>query len=813
MSQVGVPGRMAGAPAIGGNEAPVDRAGQRIAAGPGPDPTAAAPEGALSRLAEVERRLSALENGRRPIVVPPVTERGAERAERLLAVMQESLRDLADDLRDLHEQVALLVSTAARPTESAAAALAAPPAAAAVSPQTAAALARRLVAAEARIKRLEPRPRRSLRSVAVWLARLPWRVVRRIMRDSLRVVRAVSAKLLPAPAPALPAESTVAIRHVLAHRSPSTAPLLTVVLPSHGDEDRARLHAALARQTVRGHDLVDWNVQSGSFTLASADGSGTTSGSARDAVDLRKQLRSDYVCSLRAGSEALPATWLELGSVVAASEGLLFAELACHCQDGRRVYHPSAAALPGRRPSSDLTIVRRDLWNPEGEIGESQLGEFARGGPLVLGKRLRWTLEAPCVASTVEPVPEPLWTPEVRWLGDYLVSSLPSTTEVVHAVFEVREGRERSTWSEGESVVVILDRLQSGSEWWQAPAFRALSARGVELILVELGRPATATGVVPAPWAELTPIRYDLAANVAPPLQEAVLARIVARHSTRGVIAVGRADLGSGVLRRLRERLPSIRVAVWMGTGEATAPSGGVSEELRAEIDAVLVDAGGAEAVAAWLGPKRVPVCIPPAIDENLVARVTAPEHVLGVRDGLGVGRDIVLIAAVASGRPEDRVEDVASLASRLRSDPTLSLLAVGSDGDDEAWPEAITRQGLIAVHRAAPGAVLPSLLAAADVICVTAERDLSWVVALGLALGKPVVATRQAAAGLAGIGAAGLRVAGRAGDVDALAGALRELKDPAARARIDREAKAGGRLFTPAAAADVLVSALHLGC
>ena len=785
--------RIAETPAVAGSDLPAPTAERSapVIAGSAPG------EDAEARLRALDRRVAVLENGRRPTVAPSLGGAGAERAERLLAVMQESLRDLADDVRDLHEQLAVLVSAPAgssaeggsRPDE------------AQLPAHVAAVLVRRLAAAEARIRRLEPRRRLSLRSAAVWLARLPWRVIRRAAREAVRPVRALRAAARPEPPPADLAAPAAAVRHVLASRPPLSAPLLTVVLAHHGEEDRRRQRAALDRQSVTGHDVVEWDVQSGAFSLRAGDGSSRVSGSAADARELRTHLRSEYVCALRGASGLLPATWLEVGSRVASGEGLLFVELECRHPQGWQMYHPDAGVLPDRRPASDLMIVRRDIWDLDGGIGMPELGEIARGGPIVIGKRLPWTCDPPCRAAALAQPAEPLWTPDVRWLGAYLFSSPPRSPEVTHAVFEVAEPGRAAAAPAGESVVIVLDRLPAGSEWWQAPAFRVLAARGCTPVLVELDHPAGATGALPGPWARLSPLRYDLAAHVAPPLRPSELARIVARHGARAVVFVGRAEIEGEAVRRLRERHPEVRLALWSDSPPATPTAG------AAGIPVLTFGRAGA-VLPAGVAP-RLQL---PAIDGEMVARLSASDHVAGVREGLGVGASAVLVAAVAGGRPEERVEDVVALASRLRDDPALALVAVGYGSGGPEWPATVRAASPGAASREASGETFPSLLAAADAVCLPAECDLSWVAALALALGKPVVATREAAGALPEIGAGGLRVAGRAGDLAALASALRDLLDPSQRAALAAAAHASAPLFAPAGAADALASVLHLG-
>jgi hypothetical protein len=161
--------------------APTNSGSARAGAGVAGRDASTADSELLARLAEVEARVQALENARRPLIsVGPVDAEDSERIDKLLGSQQQSLRDVADDLRDMREQLFLLVGAVedqVRESEAGTCAVSGIAPAAGRDDR----LALRLLALEARLRDLESLPWIALLFLRRMIA-LPWRIVRRIVR-------------------------------------------------------------------------------------------------------------------------------------------------------------------------------------------------------------------------------------------------------------------------------------------------------------------------------------------------------------------------------------------------------------------------------------------------------------------------------------------------------------------------------------------------------------------------------------------------------------------------------------------------------
>lgn len=154
------------------------------------------------------------------------------------------------------------------------------------------------------------------------------------------------------------------------------------------------------------------------------------------------------------------------------------------------------------------------------------------------------------------------------------------------------------------------------------------------------------------------------------------------------------------------------------------------------------------------------------------------------VRQELGVRSDDFLAALVAGLRPEKRVEHFVSAVSYAhRVDPRISAIVVGGGPLLERVRSAAAESGG-AVRVLGPRLDAESLMAAADVVCLTSSHEAMPMVLLeAMALGRPVVSTS-----LGGVpelvrrGRTGMLVA--VGDDRAFALALLELASDRNRAR-----------------------------
>ncbi len=582
-----------------------------------PDEAATAPpavsvhrtvEELAERLAFSERRLEALENARRPLIHPILPERGNERLERLLAILQESIRDLADQIRDVQEQVTAL---AALPFDRSSDLVKAAHSAAADRQPPVDALVRRLLVLEGRVRTLSRLSPESFGRLARWMRRLPGRAIRKVGRETLRAARAVGQLAGGGSASATP-ESAVAaepVRHVMSRRSPPVPPLLSVVLPVHGGDGAAALRTALARQTVANREVAVWDVESGRYEVTDAAGKPRAAGVAASAEELRQVLAGEFVVALRPGSEELPASWLEVGAFAAAAEGLAFVQLACERADSRACLHPAVEVAPEPHPSRDLVIVRRELWTLEPFVDARAWRSAARGDGTVIGRSLRHgdvPLAARESAAAGAAVPAGL---AARWVGEYLVAGTTPGREVLHAVFDVAEALTApAEVAPAAGVMVIVAGAQAAAESLVAPVLEGLEARGEKLVVVMLADLSRLSAGARERWERVGGGALTLSAQLPRELHASFLLAIAASHGARRVLIVGPSGLDPEALAPLRDRAPRLRVVGWLAAGEIEAVR---LDGAQAWLDGLLVPGEAALEAALRRWPQLAARCWP----------------------------------------------------------------------------------------------------------------------------------------------------------------------------------------------------------
>jgi hypothetical protein len=588
-------------PAAGGVVSP------RVAAHDAPASTAAdrTIEELADRLAFAERRLEALENARRPIVHPVLPDRDNERLGRLLAVIQESVRDLAEQVRDVQEQVTALAASSFEAGDGMSAARAAT---ALASPHLDV-LTRRLLVLEGRVRTLSRFSPLTLRRLAGWLLHLPGRVVRRAGRDTVRAARAAGrlagrGSAAPELFPTSPAGT---IRHVMARRTPPARPLLSVVLPVHGGDGEAELRSALARQSMANREVAVWDVETGRYRIEDAAGSARTQGVAASAQELRVELAGEYVVAWRHGAEALPADWLEVGAFAAAAEGLAFVRLACERSDGRPCHHPSAVVSPEPGPSRDSVIVRRDLWTLDPFADAAAWRAEARVEGLVIGKVL-YRRGAPLAvresAAATAIVPAGL---TARWVGPYLVTGSSDGGEVVHAVFDVADALAPADGTgRRAALAVLVAAAQPAADPVVLAALEALATEGGAPAIVMLADTSGLPATVRERWDRIGGGALELSAQLPRELHGSFLLAVAASRGCDRVLVVGPAALDPAALAPLRARAPRLRVVGWLTADDAAAPELAGAEDW---LDGIVVSGAAAMEAAVPRWPKLAARC------------------------------------------------------------------------------------------------------------------------------------------------------------------------------------------------------------
>ena len=352
------------------------------------------------------RRLDALENAKRPSPhVDLSSVEGVERFERLLELLQGSIRDLAADNRDLHQKIGLLAeileeknpqqggTTRALHTGT-------------VSEQTN--LGLRLLAVEARLASLAASAGtggpRTARAFLRRCARVGLRVVRRAGRPAWRGARRIARRLTAGASSGDAGNAGV----VLAARPKLVCPALAVIIPEDGlsKQEMNAIGLALARQTTHNWQSVTWSRARGRFEVRSALGLLLAEGAARSEDDLRDALTTTYACTFTAECSRLSNAALEIGLWTAAGEGLRVVLLVSGDDAAGGGRDPGADARSEPSASCELAIVERELWGAGG-VDAARIRELAG--------RVAVTPIAKVVAPSGPPSGQPRHGGEGRW--------------------------------------------------------------------------------------------------------------------------------------------------------------------------------------------------------------------------------------------------------------------------------------------------------------------------------------------------------------------------------------------------------------
>lgn len=189
-------------------------------------------------------------------------------------------------------------------------------------------------------------------------------------------------------------------------------------------------------------------------------------------------------------------------------------------------------------------------------------------------------------------------------------------------------------------------------------------------------------------------------------------------------------------------------------------------------------------------------------------------------RDELGIARDALCIGAIGNRNPQKGHDALVRAAAAIRDRfpsvhvAVLGALSPGHDDYERSLHETAARTGLSALTVTDPGARVPELIGAFDVLCMPSvpnSEGLPTVIVEAMTAGIPVVATDVGAVREAIDGPdAGLVVP--PGDDRALADALaRLLGDDGRRERLAATARERAARFSPAALVEVYARAYEL--
>ncbi len=402
--------------------------------------------------------------------------------------------------------------------------------------------------------------------------------------------------------------------------------------------------------------------------------------------------------------------------------------------------------------TADQWIVARELRHPDGGLDAEALCRRAKRRPgRVLGK---------IAGGDDELLPRALCRPQirrrVRRSGRYVLAVATRPRTVEHRLapprVETRSAPEDTSGDDRPSALLLLTAdLAGGLE-------RVVAAMLEDM--VKDVRPVLATTVqltrLSAPrWRALerfTPHLYALGDIFAEQLHAGLIQELLARHGAGSLLHAGGGKAWPALAADLRQRLPGLHV---------TEPA------LRLVVN--------------------------PATELE-------PDAGSGVRRELGWPEDAVVVAMCADLIAGQRPEDFVALAHRLRDDDRFRFLLAG-DGPLAGSVRDLARLfGLRNLRTEPAQRELGEILAAADIVCTTAEHDpYPHATIAALQRRRPVVAAavgdlpRLLEAGPCGI------VVPHPGDLDGFEAALRSLAEDQARQELgDRGPQAVRDVWSP---------------
>ena len=737
---------------------------------------------------DLGRRLDALENAKRPSPhVDLSSVEGVERFERLLELLQGSIRDLAADNHDLHEKIGFLVEILEETNPQQGGTTRALHTGAA-SGQTS--LALRLLAVEARLAEMGRSPGAggdpSVRAFLRRFARAGLGVARRAGRPAWRGARRI-ARRLTAGASSGDAGGTGV---VLAARPRLVCPALAVIIPVDGlsRQDMDAIDLGLARQTTHNWQSVTWSRARGRYEVRSALGLLLAEGAAGNEDDLRDALIAPYACTFTADCSRLSNAALEIGLWTAAGEGLRAVLLVPGEGAAGGGRDPGADARSEPRASCELAIVERELWGAAG-LDADRIRELA-------GR-----VSATPIAKVVAPSGLPSGQPqhgEDRWRSwglrpvdgypGYLAGPGFRAPRWRREVFPLDQVIDEPVVPDARPSVLVLVPSPEGDdaevELHDLTAKLAAQFRFVVVALAEHGEASNTT--VAGIWGDAG-LWFDLAA-LPRELHGSCLALLVRRYQVETLLALDGTLWLGGSMAWFRARFPRLRFVSWLSR-EPELMTHWRLQDLVTGLDRWLVSGEHLarrvlrlpELQTARLRYLRRGV----AFDPNRRS-ASGGERALRLRAALGVPESAVVVAMSATRAAENRHEDFVGLANLSRETAGVHFLLAGDVGSNGGVERLAASFRLTNFTHVPAGFPQDDLLAVTDVACSTGEEGASLTFLLkALAAGTPIVATAAAAEEIiARDGGCGAFVAGT-GDLQGFHDALLGLRDRSVREQL----------------------------
>jgi len=484
---------------------------------------------------------------------------------------------------------------------------------------------------------------------------------------------------------------TVGVEVRLAAVAGTEAPVVAAVVVVTGDLIEVEVPTALARQTDVDLEVALWNPNLGR-AVVHGGGALKKEIEAPDRETLAAGLAATHIVELVVSDQRLAPTLVEICRWTIASEGLpLIVTRTAAGRGARTILGVEEKAGWIARSSAGLVGEGSNLTKIVG--GSGALASGVGAGPLV-------------------------WS-ESGVGGGYLMT--PGSATVVHEVASIEGVVAATDPDDDRPPVLLVTSLQDGA---QEPVIWLLGGlRDSFRFTVVVTGPDSGGDRRLGAVTEFAEAVYPIADFLDPLVWPSVVADLIRARKIGTVLRVG------GILDLPDEEIQRPRVIdlpldpTQLGAGsDVVLALGSVIADAAAGTDAVVV---------------------PMVVSTAAPAQLPDTERANSIRTTFSIPDDARLVVSFADLVPDQRPEDVAAVAHRLRHLGGVHFLLVG-EGELAGTVSDVARYFGLENFTVAPRTHdLVDLILAADAVMLTAERD-PWSVAavLALTLGRPMVAT-----------------------------------------------------------------------
>ncbi|MDQ2870938.1 MAG: glycosyltransferase, partial [Acidobacteriota bacterium] len=409
-------------------------------------------------------------------------------------------------------------------------------------------------------------------------------------------------------------------------------------------------------------------------------------------------------------------------------------------------------------------IAKRQVWSLEGIDPEALAQSLSDGHAPVAGKEAVGTFAGAPLAPALDlpALPESLRRLDLYWIP----AAAPATGRIRHEIAAVDRVLSSVRTPDPRPSVLLLLSDSPGSRAEEEIRSLLAGAPGLRVLVASCAPVAPALAIALDRFRETTPHVYSLGDVLPRELFFSAVSHLLRCYEVAAVVQVEESAWFREAARHLREEFPALRLVV--------APPSDSDDDPRPILevaDLILAQGPGQQEELARIGNSAAKIR---RLPRGLPARSSTPSLKPGDQPAM------TTVAWIGDLVPAQRPEDFLAIARRFRGDDGFRFHLAG-DGPLAADVDAlIDNMGLTNVRRSGREETVASVLAAADVLCTTAER-LSWpgIAVEALANGIPVVspALSELGEGIAPAGAGTPPVA--AGQAAGFEAALRFLGTP----------------------------------